>query len=547
MLNRRTRFLLGLDATIGLRFCKWMGHARWGGVLEDERSASKVPNWPNKKNNGSGGDDAKAVMPLPTRIDEGARTSPVRINFSQSEVDGADASKVGVRSPKCGRQAMSKSCRRLHFPTLGTSTSITTFNYNIKVGRMIVRSAFRCLTCNQSHTVRIGMGQENRQQHRFPCRHCGEDIVIALCIDYEQITHWVEPVENAECIEEVAGAAIVNVDANFIVPVEQRHKDYEFPRLKQAREIFKVAEENGSIVTTNLEKIQSPKWQERPFRRPDYQEEWKSLKISWSLHRRGREHLINDRLTSASNTYYASEPLNSVQDWLWRFLLFYSQPAFEIPFRKAFARIQPLFERDEFKRFREHYNHNSSLRAERYFELIKSYFENYDQFSQVHFYVVRGIEIPDANVISSPNFSSVKMFYGNAFESLSSSVDILAYLGNMIAGRHFDQFQKLTLKEYLKLDKPGRFGAFAGITEFDALCVERDNQLRNASHHGGTRLDTETQMIALQAGKGGQGQSRQISLARYLERCDQIFMQINTLFRVEIMMCQVARGFKMPI
>jgi predicted RNA-binding Zn-ribbon protein involved in translation (DUF1610 family) len=50
---------------------------------------------------------------------------------------------------------------------------------------MIVRSSFKCATCGQVHTVRIGMGQETRQTHRFPCVNCGEDMVVALNVDYQ--------------------------------------------------------------------------------------------------------------------------------------------------------------------------------------------------------------------------------------------------------------------------------------------------------------------------------------------------------------------------
>ena len=412
---------------------------------------------------------------------------------------------------------------------------------------MIVRSAFNCSTCDQAHTVRIGMGQETRHLHRFPCCHCGEEMVVALCVDYEKVAHWVEPIENAEWIDELPGAPIVNLDANFIVPTGQLDKDFAFPRFAQFKKRMEVAEENGSFVNVSAEDIGSRKLNERPLRRPDFEEEWKLLKTTWALHRRGRTHLVADRLKAASATYYASEPITSIQDWLWRFMLFFSQPAFESPFQSAFGRIRPLAQSEEFKRYSEHYNKTAFLRGERYLELFKSYFDDYDQFSQVHFDVVRGIDIIDDGFVSSTNFAKVKMFYGNTFELLSSHVDILAFFSNMIAARAFDQFQSLSLKEYLRLDKPSRFRPIAMVPEFDALCVERDNQLRNASHHGGTRFDPKTQIISYQAGKGGQGQTHQISFAKYLVRCDRIFMQMIALYRLEIMMCQVAFGLKWPI
>jgi hypothetical protein len=409
---------------------------------------------------------------------------------------------------------------------------------------MIVRSAFKCLTCDQPHTVRIGMGQETRQVHHFPCMSCGEDMVVALNVDYKLTRHWAEAVKNAEQIQEVPDAPIMNVDANFIVPVEERHKDFAFPRLDQLDARMQVAKENSSLIA--IDDIPGGKRNERPFRRPDFEDEWRQLKTTWSLHRRGRVHLIQDRLRAASETYYGSEPLNSVQDWIWRFLFFFSQPAFEMPFRSAFDQIRPLMRHQEFADFAKHYNKISAERGERYFELMKSYFEAYSEFSQVHFDVVRGLDISGDNCASSIDFSRTKMFYGNAFEVLASSVDILAYFSNLNAGRPFDKFQNLTQKEYLRLDKPSRFGPFATMKEFDDLCIERDNQLRNASHHGGTRFNAETQIITFHSGKGGLGQVQEIGYANYLVRCDRLFLQIMTLLRMEIMMCQIS-GLRMPL
>ena len=128
-------------------------------------------------------------------------------------------------------------------------------------------------------------------------------------------------------------------------------------------------------------------------------------------------------------------------------------------------------------------------RGERYFELIKAYFKCYDDFGQVHFRVVMGMDVPEGNVASSIDFDATRMFYGNAFEAFASSVDILAYLNNLNAGRRFNQFERLTQKEYLKLDKANRFEAFASLPEFTVICEERDNQIRNASHHEGMTME----------------------------------------------------------
>jgi len=379
------------------------------------------------------------------------------------------------------------------------------------------------------------MGHETRQTHRFPCVNCGEDMVVALNVDYQALAHWTEAVENAEFADEVPDAPIMNVDANFIVPENERHADFAFPRLTQLRERNKVAEKHGSLIS--LADVPPGMLGQRPYRRPDYAEEWHLLRKAWSLHRRGRDHLARQKLEAASALLYKADPLHDLLDWLWRFVLFIGQPHYEAPFRAAIEVIRPLLRKPEFADFVAYYNGIASDRGDRYFELMKAYFEDYGDFGQVHFHVAKGLEVPGGNVASSVDFDATRMFYGNTFEAFASSVDILAYLNNMLAGRPFNQFEKLTQKEYLKLDKASRFDAFAGVSAFAALCEERDNQLRNASHHGGMKLDHKTQMIRYRAGKGGSGVEQRVGYATYLARSAKLFLQAMTLLRLEVMMC----------
>src|SRR2546427_7509815 len=95
---------------------------------------------------------------------------------------------------------------------------------------MIVRYALKCETCGQPHTVRIGMGHDASQTHKFPCRQCSEEIVLRMDVDYVNIGCQVFCVENCEAIESVPDAPIVNVDAIFVIPPEQQGRDMAFPR-----------------------------------------------------------------------------------------------------------------------------------------------------------------------------------------------------------------------------------------------------------------------------------------------------------------------------
>src|SRR4030088_1959805 len=114
---------------------------------------------------------------------------------------------------------------------------------------MIVRTSFKCATCGQVHTVRIGLGQETYQSHRFPCMGCGEDMVVAAHIKPEEGAYKIEAVENAEFAAEKLGAPIMNVDTNFVVPEAERHQDFAFPRLTQLHERTEIAEKHGSLIS----------------------------------------------------------------------------------------------------------------------------------------------------------------------------------------------------------------------------------------------------------------------------------------------------------
>lgn len=407
---------------------------------------------------------------------------------------------------------------------------------------MIVRTSFRCTTCGQNHTVRIGLGHETYQTHTFLCLGCGEELTVGLRVlrpEGSPIPQFNgEPVENVELSDEEAGAPIVNVDANFLIPLEERHKDVSFPRITQMHEMMKVAEKHGSLVSFK----DFPKnWQNsRPYRSADFAAEWKLLKKAWNLHRNGHAKLSERKIAEGSAEFYANDPLKNIEDWLWRFCLFFSQPAFEVPFRDAFKIVQDNREKPEFKAFLKEYVDNlAPKRADMYLAIIREFFLAYDDFAQVIFRIKSGLEVDDGAGVNSAQFDNTKMFYGNAFETFSSLVDILAYLNNVASGRSFDQFLTLTRKKYLELDKSGRYGPFDGMPAFANLCAERDNQLRNASHHSSIRLVTPENKIIYRSGKGGTGPEQEMGYASYLAKCSILFLQIINLLRFEIMLMEV--------
>ncbi len=171
---------------------------------------------------------------------------------------------------------------------------------------MIVRYALKCDTCGQPHTVRIGMGHDETQVHRFPCRECSEEIVVRMDLNHDEVSWAVKCVENCTEIGEVGGAPIVNVDAIFAIPPEQQGLDTVFPRFAYLHDMYKAAERAGSVV--DVATLPAGALNRRPYRPPDYAAEWKLLGRAWSLAQRGNVVLSEKRIGEASAKLYPNDP-----------------------------------------------------------------------------------------------------------------------------------------------------------------------------------------------------------------------------------------------
>ena len=210
------------------------------------------------------------------------------------------------------------------------------------------------------------------------------------------------------------------------------------------------------------------------------------------------------------------------------------------------AQLREAQKNQDYQRFVLTYKGELSVSHGRmFFELLRGYFASFDEFAQVFFLVTSGTEFPNGTAASS-NFDAVRMFYGNAFEGFSSGVEFLAYMNNLVAGRRFDEFQTMSRSDYLKLDKSSRFNCFAENQAFNAIAIESDNTLRNASHHGDFHFDKQSQQISYRAGKGGQGEQNQITYTEYLRRSTVLFVQAMVLFRLELVFASNA-GIRPPL
>ena len=306
-------------------------------------------------------------------------------------------------------------------------------------------------------------------------------MVVALSVDYKELSTTPEAVENAELIKESADALVVNVHANYVLDEAQRYADMAFPHMLQMHAQFEAAERFGSTRPVGFE--ENSEFQPRPFRRPDYADEWPLLKKAWSLHSRGRDKLADKEMSEATARFYFDEPLDNLPDWVWRFSTFLGATKYEQILRSMMEQVRQPLKAGAFADLLAEHAKDSAARSQRFFGVFRDYFSAWSEFSQVHFRGGEGRVGDGRDVSTTSGFNAVRMFYGNVFEAFASSVDLLAFMNNVLDGRVWQQFRNIDADTYLKSDKPKRFDAFLERPGFGALPEERDAQLRNASHH----------------------------------------------------------------
>ncbi|WP_128254783.1 hypothetical protein [Falsirhodobacter deserti] len=343
---------------------------------------------------------------------------------------------------------------------------------------------------------------------------------------------------NATVVEPVDDAPTINLHASFVFAKGELGDPGAFPSMEFSKRLLEAAEERaGEDLGARLAQL-SRSQRSRP--RPT--EEWEQLRWTWSLTRAGKPDLAEKRFQKFLKLSAYDPPPEDLPDWLFQFAADVSGPHFDTLFEAVFEQLRIAKDKPDFPRFVEHYGAKMSVpNGRRYFDLCGAYFKAFPEFSQVHHLVTAGLEIGDDHAAASMNYDETRMFYGNTFEVLGEHVSILTMLNNLIEDRLFDQLRNLTLAEYLKTDKAGRCRAFAENPAFAAITAEFDNQVRNASHHGGMTFDRDTGLVEYRSGKGGQGDLNSMSYARYLARCVTLFMQALVLLRLEV---AVAEFFK---
>lgn len=185
----------------------------------------------------------------------------------------------------------------------------------------------------------------------------------------------------------------------------------------------------------------------------------------------------------------------------------------------------------EFERMLADFGASKWERLDEYMDVLDHFFRAYDEFNQTLVYVRLKRQMPEEPYAPSADFENTKLYYGEAFEALGSSLDLPVAINNIVAGRQYDQLNAITLTVYRSSDKGRRSEAVRGNPELLGLVDEYDNRLRNASHHRWLRLSNERSELSYR--DGGNGAVQRLSYADYLKRCCAITAQLLVLAAVE--------------
>jgi hypothetical protein len=396
----------------------------------------------------------------------------------------------------------------------------------------VLRGYVQCEICGKNYILRAGVGTEQYQPHTFDCI-CG--IPISVIVQTNPSRSNFEPQENALIKDsESENSIIINLHPFFAFTSEEIHSPTAFSYLMYASKIGPYLRliPGRYFLGSQIQDIGLQ------FTVPNASNLWTTVKNIYLLQlgqnqnrkiRKTIEHYEKQR-----QKYFKETKVSTPKEVTFDFFdsLFY--PRLEkilIPAYELIQKIKIHNEKDfaEFLRFYSENLREQHLRQ--YLSIFSDYFNIYNQLSQMVVHSRIGDENVDDKIVGSKSFELVKLYYGQAYESLTGFFVIFSCLNNILLGRSYDQFQSMTLNKYMKdVSKDKRANPFKETHSFYIFTDGLDSTLRNGSHHASIWRNGEKIFYR----SGGTGAQREISYSRYLHLCNKLTISLAALFVIEL-------------
>ncbi|MEO3715899.1 hypothetical protein [Roseateles flavus] len=377
--------------------------------------------------------------------------------------------------------------------------------------------------------LRIGVGVEKSCTHTFDCSNCHTPISFDLKTN-GPATGWPEPRENLEIIpRDDSVNVVINLHPAFAFKADEYHSLTAFASM-----------EHMDLVGNKLRLVSGRQLQDfsTQFAVPETPLVWSIVRSVMTLALKADPGNILSKQIAAYETarrkfkqdFTCATSFKAIASFF-DDIFYPAIGALRSPLR-AYVRQMAQTHPEEMRRLRDYYRSDIQAAAlERYLAIFNDYFRLFDQFQQVLTHVRIGRDDVDDLVVGSKRFDEIKLYYGQAYETLTSSYTTLACLNNIAAGRPFDQFKSMTLNKYISdVDKAKRSNPFANEPILSAFAQFENSSLRNGSHHAS--IWREGDLIKFRS--GGSGATKDIAYSRYMHICNGITIAIAALVVVEL-------------
>ena len=387
--------------------------------------------------------------------------------------------------------------------------------------KMTVRKIIKCDTCDNYIIARVLLGFNEHPSYSFNCPHCEEKVILDLNL-YPKEGKWdfifkencIDVTTEEEAIKGEEEGVIINLSAELPISSQLQGQDMPFT----------------AIMLMRHQELLTKKKQDRSDKQPDIHKNWKYLKRSINQTIKGKMKLAERYIKEYTFIYDHTKSDLDIFSQLHDFISFFIMPNKYIYVENT---LKEMYEdqrkyKEEYLKFFKYFTKNLfENNLTKIVELINQYMVNYESLVPFLIYIREEKDIPEDICSTSFDFESLKLFYGQAFELISSLFEFLTIINNIHNGRKFNELESIDLEKYKMTDKANRNKAFSKNPVLSIFSTEFDPSIRNASHHNNFEMKN-SETINYKSGKPLK--SHDLPTREYLIRCNNIFINLVSIF-----------------
>lgn len=393
---------------------------------------------------------------------------------------------------------------------------------------MVITECIKCDNCDTVYRLRVGVGIDKYQKHYMDCFACSTPIVFAVRAVPPSASIQIE--ENCRLIEFNFDYLVVNFHPACAFNKNEIHDSKSFPSINLLKMIdpYMRKPKNARMLSAS-----------HLFDIPNAPTKWGQLKLISKHISDGN----NKKAQATAKLYmlarneeidiYKENTVYSYMALQYEFLDWLFYPRIHDIARPIMAKIIELKESGLLDEFYDYYKDNFKVENhQRYINIYSDFMSRRDHFGQLIYHARINKDDIEDKIISSKNFDQIRNFYGDAYETLTSNMNVLACLNNIIDGRKFDEFKSMSLGKYVNdVSKDKKTGPFKDNLLFSAFCEDDlESTIRNGSHHASIWHEGET----IRYRSGGTGAQREISYTKYIHLCNKLTLKIVSLWIIEL-------------